>query len=117
MASIFNAVASPVDKGSGKVSVIDDLQNALAKSLRPDDAPRLQQPLVHKIIRYAMEFAMFSGLSVDTMFDGTVRVHSVEPKQTRSLPRVESDTYCLRLSDCSVCFVVHTVQCLHGSLR
>ena len=42
--NIFNAVAAPVEKDKGHVTVIDDLQAALTQSLRPDDAPpRLQQ--------------------------------------------------------------------------
>ena len=87
---IFNSVAAPVDKSLGSVSVIDDLQIALTRPLRPDDAPRLQQPLVHKAVRHAMEFAIISGLTIETTLDGDVHIRSRDPKQNRSL-RVESE--------------------------
>ena len=90
MVNIFNSVAAPVDKTFGSLSVIDDLQVALTRSLRPEDAPRLQQPLVHKAVRHAMEFAMFSGLTIETTIDGDVHIRSPDPKKNRSL-RVESE--------------------------
>ena len=77
--NIFNAVAAPVEKDKGHVTVIDDPQAALTQSLREGDAPRLQQPMVHKIIRAAMEFAMFSGLIVETGVDGVVHIRSLDP--------------------------------------
>ena len=108
--NVFNTVASPVDK-STPASVIDDLQTAIAMAIRTDDAPRLQQPLVHKVIRYAMEFAMWSGLIIDTAADDSVHIRSPDPKKNRS-HRVESDVYCRSIL--SVLFV-NAVHCLHGS--
>jgi hypothetical protein len=74
-----------VNGSDTRTTVIDDFQAALVQAVRPENAQHLTQKLVLKSIRLAMEFAMFSGLIVDTAHDGTVTIRSPDPKKSRSL--------------------------------